>query len=511
MARGRVAGRDHGMAQSEEADMSPTTHRLAALTLALCVTALAPAGEPASRPAVPAMEKYVSKDAVFLLYKPRGWVVTEGEQPTFRTVFVADPAGLYGAAMFYGTSPEGRDLVALTRRFVGGIGGQFPDFRLDKAMISRNKNRIFFSGAFTHPRNGRREMRCWVSGAGQEFLYSSVEAPEGKLNDAMPRLLTILTNVRIFKGAFATGGAAPVEVTLVPYRLSDGSASFSMPQDWTCKELGQGNFLAGDPAGAFAFIVASADVITPELGVSVPGVPVFPYLPPSRAFKTLGESQGLISNLQFEDVFPRQDVADQMATVYTAGPVTVEEFLYTCRTQTGNAKGYTFGFSFGSRLGTNWNFRHLTVMAPADRFNEFTGTFISMLQSYKIDDAWAKNYIEQGIARLRRLQQQTAQIVARNAQEIHDMMQAAYDERQKSMDYIDYQRTSYIRGEQDWISGVEGGTVYHTDSWGTKNTVTGDYSEGKPYDYVNFEGRNPRYDEQMTPINSRELWERHVR
>ena len=40
---------------------------------------------------------------------------------------------------------------------------------------------------------------------------------------------------------------------------------------------------------------------------------------------------------------------------------------------------------------------------------------------------------------------------------------------------------------------------------------TGDTWEGKPYDYVHFEGKNPRYNEQMQPVDSRALWERHIR
>ena len=227
--------------------------------------------------------------------------------------------------------------------------------------------------------------------------------------------------------------------------------------------------------------------------------------------KTLGAWQGSMKNVKFESVIPREDVAAQMAQVYTAGPVQVEEFLYTCQTRGGRTKGYTFGFTFGSRTNTSWNFRHLTVMAPTDKFDAFVGNFVSMLASYKIDDAWAKTYVEQGMARLRQLQQQTAAIIARNAQEIHAMMQAAYDERQRSQDYIDYQRTNYIRGEQDWISSMEGGTVYHSDSWGTKNTTTGEYWEGQPFDYVHFTGQNPGSGQGMVPINSRELWERHVR
>jgi hypothetical protein len=86
-----------------------------------------------------------------------------------------------------------------------------------------------------------------------------------------------------------------------------------------------------------------------------------------------------------------------------------------------------------------------------------------------------------------------------------------YDERQRSSDYIDYQRTNYIRGEQDWISSMEGGAAYHSDSWGTKNLTTGDSWQGQPYNYVNFEGRNPKYNEQLQAIDSRELFQKHRR
>ena len=102
-------------------------------------------------------------------------------------------------------------------------------------------------------------------------------------------------------------------------------------------------------------------------------------------------------------------------------------------------------------------------------------------------------------------------MVAQNARDIPRMMQAAYDERQRSQDYIDYQRTNYIRGQQDWVSAMEGGTVYHTNSWGTKNTTTGETWEGAPFHYVNFQGRNPKYNEDMAPVNTRALWERRIR
>jgi len=293
--------------------------------------------------------------------------------------------------------------------------------------------------------------------------------------------------------------------------LSDGSASFKISEDWTVQDLGSGQFVANDPSGAYSFVVTSVYFVTPELGVYVPGVPVSPYPSPHEALKYLTEEQGIATDMRFLEIKERQDLEQQMSQVYTLGTVTVEDFIYTCLTKTGSSKGYTLGITFDSRLGTNWNFRHLSVGAPEDTFDSYVPNFITMLRSYKIDEEWVRNYIARGLARLRELQQETSELISRNSQEIHDMMQAAYDERQTSQDYIDYQRTNYIRGEQDWISEAEGGTVYHTDSWGTKNTATGEFWEGQPYNYVNFTGKSPKYDKQMTPIDSRQLWERHIR
>jgi hypothetical protein len=489
--------------------MLPRNTHVLAIVAGLALSSVY-AAAPATQPAGVDMEKYVSKEATFVLYKPKGWKVSEGGQAGFRTIIITDPAGSGQAGMYYGKNPVGQDVVALLKVFLGATGQSYPDLTITRADASEDKHRVAVRSTFTRPDMGPREFRCWISGTGDEFVFTGIEAAKGKMAKTRPLLLTILSNIRVFKGAFASGPPVVQLPPLVQHELSDGSARFLLPQGWGCKELGKAGFIAADPAGQYAFLVASVDVLTPQLNVTVPGVPVAPYQSPSRAMKMLGEWQGSATNLTFEKVIPREDVAQQMAQVYTAGPVTVEEFIYTCDTKAGRSKGYSFGFTFGSRINAGWNFRHLTVMAPADKFDGVLGTFIRMLDSYRIDDEWAKTYVQQGLIRLRQLQQQTAAIVARNAQEIHDMMQAAYDERQRSMDYIDYQRSNYIRGEQDWISGMEGGTVYHTDTWGTRNTVTGESWEGKPYDYVNFEGDNPRHNETMTPIDSRALWERHI-
>lgn len=454
------------------------------------------------------MKKYVTEQATFVLYMPEGWKANEGDQGNFKTLFVNDPNGLYGVAMFYGVSPTGKDVIALASLFANRILNQFPDLTLPKVMVSRDKRRVVFDGVYTDAQKRRREFRCWVSGGDGNFQYQSIETPEGQMAGAKQLLLTILANVQVMKGAFQVR-SEPVKVPMVQVRLHDGSATLQIPQNWKYQSFGKGAFVANDPSGVSSFISASAEAITPQVGVRVPNVLVSPYLAPHRALEAFASRQGFATNFQFIQVIPRQDINQQLRQVYTVGPATAEEFVYTFNTKGRRCKGFSFGISFGSRLNTNWNLWHMTVGAPIDQFDAFVPNFVTMFQSYKIDDQFAQNYIAQGMARLRQMQQETSRMIARNAQEIRQMMQSAYDERQRSMDYIDYQRSNYIRGNSDWVSSMEGGTIYHSDRWGTKNTATGEYYEGQPYNYFNYTGKNPKYNEQMEEINNRALYEKH--
>jgi hypothetical protein len=455
--------------------------------------------------AAPAMEKYVTEQATFVVYMPKGWTAKEGVQPGYRTLAVTDPDGLCQAAMFYGNNPAANPL-ALSGLFIQAIKRQYPDLQVRDPRKNKAEDEIVFDGTYTDPKKGKKEFRCWISGRGGAFTFSSIEAPEGQLAKKKQLLLTILANVQVIKGA--SWGIQPVRVPMVRYRLRDGSASFMIPRDWTVQEFGTGHFAARDPSGLYSFVVASVEVFSPRLGVNVPGAVYSEYRTPHQALKILAERQGAISNMNFDEVIPRPDISRMIGQVYTLGPVTTEEFTSRFVTRNTRCKGYSLGVCLGSRLGINWRFWHMSVGTPASKFDPFVSNFVTMMQSYKIDDKFAMNYIARGMARVRQMQQETAAMVARNARDIHDMMQAAYDERQKSMEYIDYQRTNYIRGQQDWISGMEGGSVYHSDAWGTQNTATGEYHEGAPYNYFNFTGQNPKYAETMTPINDRAAWQK---
>lgn len=149
--------------------------------------------------------------------------------------------------------------------------------------------------------------------------------------------------------------------------------------------------------------------------------------------------------------------------------------------------------------------------APEEKFAAYAPLLIQVGNSFQINEEYARNYIQSGLANLRRLQQKTQEAMQKLNQARYDQ-QKSWEANQARKDYSNWKFSQYIRGETDWVSSLEGGKVYHTDSWGTKDTWTGDFYGGKPYNTIDFEGQNPRHPslETMTEIDSFELYQKYI-
>ena len=455
------------------------------------------------------LKKQLTRAANFVTYAPADLVACETADGLARIVILTNTTGTREVGLSYGPAPAGAAARSMAARFAKNYLRRAPDFKIDR--VWERGARIVMDAHYTGAHGRRMTCRGWTACSNEVGQQSWIAAPANEFAAARPELLTILANIHVTRDAFRVTTRLPAALPLNRYTLPDGSASVLVPVGWQTQPLGPCGFIARDPAAHASFMVASADVLSPSLGVKVPGAFIADYLVPHRAMEYLAGQQGIAQSMRFLEVTPRPDLVRQIGQVYTAGPVAVEQFLYTFSAGRTRCKGYTFGISFGSRLGVNWKFWHMTASAPVASFDSMAVTFVKMFESYRINDQFAQQYIANGMAHLRVLQRQTSELVARNASEIHSMMQAAFAERMRSGDYIDYQRSNYIRGEQDWVSDMEGGTMYHSDRWGTRNTASGDYYEGQPYNYFNYTGDNPKYNEGMTAIDSRALWERYVR
>ena len=144
------------------------------------------------------------------------------------------------------------------------------------------------------------------------------------------------------------------------------------------------------------------------------------------------------------------------------------------------------------------------IWAPEKDSYLYMPALEEVASSFSINDEFARQYIQAGLQRLRQLQQQTAAAI-QDLNRAREQNQRDWEERQKRKDFMDSKWDDYRRGQSYWVSDLEGGKVYATDNWGTRDTVTGDYYEGSAYNWTNFEGENPRYRESMREISSYEL------
>jgi hypothetical protein len=152
-----------------------------------------------------------------------------------------------------------------------------------------------------------------------------------------------------------------------------------------------------------------------------------------------------------------------------------------------------------------WNSIVAGIWGPERDFARYFPALEQIASSFAINDEYARRYIQAGLENLRRLQQKT-QAAMQDLNRAREQNQRDWEAAQERKEYMDSKWDDYRRGRSYWVSELEGGRVYATDSGGTQDTVTGQYYEGRPYNWVNFEGQNPKHpSETMREVTSAEL------
>ncbi len=89
-------------------------------------------------------------------------------------------------------------------------------------------------------------------------------------------------------------------------------------------------------------------------------------------------------------------------------------------------------------------------------------------------------------------------MMSRYAEEMRQSSLASHQNRIRSSDLISYKFSTYMRGEQEWVTGLEGGRIYTSDHWGLSSggkTIV----EGPPFNYYNYRGD---YEYGHIPVDS---------
>ena len=459
-----------------------------------------------------------SNDRSCAVYCPAGWKMTDQAFGNARVVRVASPNSPTQVVFaFFTRLPQMRNSVDLASRYYQGAGTRLSDFKMTRARSAPDRMHTMVDASYSTPTGTRIRSRCYFTFHAPVGVIFGYEAPAADFARLQPLLVTILTNFTALKPeAFRqTAGQAgetrpPLQLQMRQVTAADGTCGMLVPAGWNFVG-GGGRGLCTSPDGGAGFAFSVCEFVGPSSiprfsSAVIPGIHLS-YCMPIDALLVLMRRTGSTGHrILWRAPNPRKA---QEAAAALRCRADAEVALISSVTRSGiRSRGYYDVLGFRPNLAGQWSILFVGAWAPEAEFGRYLPTLVRMGDSYSVNQAYARSYVQAGMARLRQMQAETSAMVARNAQEIREMNSAAFRERWKSGDYIDYKRSAVIRGEQEWVSEAEGGAVYKSDAWGLSREGQG-VAEGQPWNYYNYNGANPHYNEQMTPVDSsREVWER---
>ncbi len=475
------------------------------VTLAACSIAACAAAVSAQPAAAPKLQPHVGPSKMYVVYTPADWIVSEVAAAASFQVLVESPARTSRVEFRWERNTTGRaDAVAALAGWKKTVAQAHPGAVLRDMYVSKDGSHAV---ATLHARVGSAPV------AGRFFFEStrtgnSVQgylAPEPRLVAERALLLNVMSSLAFVKVLHKGGGLEPpVKFTLVARRAQDGSLSMKTPEDWSFLAA-RGRVVSGAPGGGMGFIFTAfaGNPMLPRAGV-LQGVIGTRFLPPDRTLPLILTGFGhrnpqIVSNTPDRATMAqcpsqagnRCDAADLMAEWTSNGGVECVGAFKLVNLLPG--------------ITGQWSSIIAGIWGPRKDFYRYYPALEEVAGSFSINDQYARGYIQAGLANLRRLQEQTAAEM-RSLNQAREDNQKAWEARQERKDYMDSKWDDYRRGQSYWVSDLEGGKVYSTDSWGTKDTVTGDYYEGKGFNWTNFEGQNPRHpSETMREVSSWEL------
>jgi hypothetical protein len=283
--------------------------------------------------------------------------------------------------------------------------------------------------------------------------------------------------------------------------------TISLPQDWNFNAA-KGKILATGPNGGLGFIFnAYAGNPMPIMhnATIMQGVIASRYLMPAQTLPFVMHGYGHHNAVVLSST-PDQNTMAQCRAQLRGGSCDAADMVATWTSKGGvDCVGGFKVMNIRPGVTGQWSSIVAGIWGPRKELSRYLSMLERVANSFSISDQYARNYILSGLANLKALEAQTSAEI-RSLNYTREDLQRAWEQRQARHDYMESKWDDYRRGNSYWVSDLEGGKVYATDTWGTKDTVTGDYYEGKAYNYTYFEGQNPRYpSEDMREVSSWEV------
>lgn len=457
-------------------------------------------------------EYYVAPDGAFGLYKPKGWKVGTHKYPDGRMIYVTDPKELsYVNLIYFERIDPTHDSVTLAKGTIQNVKKQIPDLKVFEARTSQDRMKTMVITERRGPGNTLIKSKYTFNITRPQALIIGYEAPAKNFKEMIPTLLTIVANISIFdEQAYrkmnsqrsGSGKLLPMESRQAP----DGTCELLVPQGWRL-EAAQGKALCSSPDGDTGYIFTTIDFVGQSQipyfsSAQIPGLK-YNYMPPAEAACTAMGHYGW-RNQKILERYPNPQLAHQ-ATMSLKRQADAEIVLISSTSKNGTPCMVYFDLlGFHPNYAGQWGIMVNGFWSPQNKFAQNLPSLITIAESYKINEQWAREYVRQGMERLKELMKKTSSMMSRYAEEMRQSSLAAHENRMKSSDFISYKFSTYMRGQQEWVTALEGGKIYTSDQWGlSKEGQT--VIEGQPFNYYNYKGD---YQFGHVPVDiSREVFE----
>lgn len=462
--------------------------------------------------------KYVSKQGVFSVYKPKDWTVDEEYTASSMAITVNDKSKTSEVGyLIVKNADKTKNCLYLMGKILKELKKQYPDLKFYDVKASQDKSKAVANVSYTEkgvPIQGK----YYFTANPEALLMMGFHAPQNKFLKQKKILLTVLNNINFYDKVEEqkteqkieqqiAAQIQPVKHQMAWRQASDGSSKILVPAGWGYQAQ-KGKVLLGSEQEDAGFLFTSMEVSS----YNVPGMMVSPYVSPSRFIGVFLTQFGGARNIQIleanQDTKTAQEAMQFLGKKCEAQDIVMRYSSKSGRTCLGTFKVINFA---PSPISGMWYSIISGFWAPEDKFPAYAPLLMQIGSSYQLDDKYAANYIQAGLANLKRLQQKTQQAMKELSQAKDDQLRS-WEANQARKDYTNWKWSQQFRGQTDWVSDLEGGKVYHTDSWGTQDTATGNYYEGSPYNYVNYQGENPKHPglETMQEVNTYELYQKYI-
>ena len=457
-------------------------------------------------------EYCVTDDGTFGLYKPKGWKVGTQKYSNGRMVFVTDPQNVsYVSGLFLENINPKDDSVTFAGSSLKSVTKQMPSLKILEARSTHDRMQTVVKYQRSGPKGILIEGKYSFNVKRPNAVVFGYEAPSKQFKEMVPTLLTVITNITVLddqkyqKHASQAKGGEPTVPPMKEVSAQDNMCRLLVPDGWNLNAA-KGAAVCSSPDENAGFIFAPVGFVArsriPYFDSSkMPGIHS-EYMRPIDALIVAARQTGSSNHRVLERHANPSKAMEGSAFLKKQVDAEIALIAYTNRKGVPSIGYYDVVGSPPDNAG-QWGIIPMGFWAPESQFARYLPSLIRIAESFRINEELAAKYVQEGMVKVKEMMKNTSSMMYRYSQEMRASSLAGHQNRMRSMDYTSYKHSTYMRGQQEWVTSVEGGAVVTTDHWGLSvggKTVI----EGPPFNYYNFQGE--KYG--LIPVDSsREVFE----